>query len=111
MDKELVQKLRTRCPETFKNNNAVALDQNPAVDSEQIVDDSFYKQILSGRGVLEIDQQLAIDKLTKETVENIAKRTDFSSVFGEVMVKLGSVDVLTGNDGEIRTSCGKVNKS
>lgn len=109
MDPKLASTLRRTCPQDSGFSKLVNLDQNPL--SSMTVDNSFYKQIVSHRGVLKIDQELALDPLTKDTVTAIAKGVDFSRKFGQVMVKLGAVGVLTGNKGEIRRSCRKVNKS
>ncbi|KAL3530377.1 hypothetical protein ACH5RR_009699 [Cinchona calisaya] len=107
MDTKLVSKLRRTCPQDSGFNKTVNLDQNPL--SSMTLDNSYYKQIISHKGILEIDQNLALDPLTKDKVNSIANSSDFSSKFGQVMVKLGALDVLTGNQGEIRRSCQKVN--
>jgi peroxidase len=107
MDSWLVKSLRLRCPQNSTGSTIVNLDQNPL--SSSIVDNSFYRQILAHRGVLQIDQELALDPLTSSTVSAIARGFDFSSRFGEAMVKLGAVEVLTGTAGEIRKSCRAIN--
>ncbi|EEF38554.1 peroxidase [Ricinus communis] len=70
---------------------------------------SFYQQILQLKGILQVDQELALNPITKSVVKNIATGNDFSINFGRAMVKLGAVEVLTGNQGEIRRSCVTVN--
>ncbi|GJS00595.1 retrovirus-related pol polyprotein from transposon TNT 1-94 [Tanacetum coccineum] len=55
------------------------------------MDNSFYKQIMMRRGILEIDQQLAEDRLSKSTVKAIASSSDFNTKFGQAMVKLGGI--------------------
>ncbi|XP_027069855.1 peroxidase 60-like [Coffea arabica] len=100
--------LRIRCPQNATVDNTVNLDQNPL--SSLIVDNSYYKQTKLNRGILQIDQQLALDPLTKDIVTAIATRFDFSTKFGQAMVKMGAVEVLTGSQGEIRSSCRAVNK-
>ena len=107
MDLWLVKSLRLQCPQNSTGSSVVNLDQNPL--SSSIVDNSFYRQILAHRGVLQIDQELALDALTSSTVSAIARGFDFSSRFGEAMVKLGAVEVLTGTAGEIRKSCRAIN--
>lgn len=73
------------------------------------MDNSFYKQILMRRGILEIDQNLAEDRLSKSTVQAIASSSDFNTKFGQAMVKMSGIQVLTGNQGEIRRKCNAVN--
>lgn len=109
MDRELVKSLRSRCPQNSTCNNIVSLDQN--FWSSSIVDNSFYKQILRKRGVLQIDQRLALDPRTRDIVTAIAsgRAFDFGSKFGEAMVKLGVIQVLTGTEREIRKACSVTN--
>ncbi|KAL6199526.1 hypothetical protein ACLB2K_029310 [Fragaria x ananassa] len=107
MDSSLLQKLRSICPQNSASSRTANLDQN--VTSAFTVDNSFYKQILAGKGVLQIDQELAFDPKTKPTVTTIASSSSFSEKFGQAMVKLGAVGVLTRTEGEIRQSCRAVN--
>ncbi|KAJ0021613.1 hypothetical protein Pint_31867 [Pistacia integerrima] len=100
MDLSLLHTLRRCCPQNSGDLNVVTLDQN--LRSAPFVDNSYYKQIQFHRGILQIDQDLALDSLTKAAVDAIAGGYDFNSKFGEAMVKLGAVQVLTGNQGEIR---------
>lgn len=111
MDPALLNTLRKNCPQNSAGSTApINLDQN--WKSSMVVDDSFYKQIMLKRGILQIDQELALDPLTRTTVSSIVNgKLDFSRKFGEAMIKLGSVQVLTGNKGEIRKSCRLVNKN
>ncbi|KAK9280482.1 hypothetical protein L1049_014174 [Liquidambar formosana] len=107
MDPLVASKMRGRCPQSATVENTVYLDQNPR--SSYTIDNSFYKQILWHRGILQIDQDLALDSLTNATVTMLANDYDFSTKFGQAMVKLGSLQVLTGTQGQIRTSCRAVN--
>ncbi|KAK1274505.1 Peroxidase 60 [Acorus gramineus] len=109
MGPSLLAALKTKCPQnaTTTTDNPVFLDQNPS--STNVVDNSYYKQILMKRGVLQIDQELALDPATRPTVSYIAGGFGFPTQFGAAMVKLGAVEVLTGSQGEIRRSCRKVN--
>lgn len=109
MNSTLLQALRFMCPQNSLRNNAVNLDQNPS--SSFTVDNSFYKQILLNRGILQIDQELALDSITKDIVKGIATSNDFITKFAEAMVKLGRTEVLTDTQGEIRRSCRSVNNN
>lgn len=107
MDAVLLGSLRVRCPQNAKVDNSVNLDQNSL--SSMVVDNSYYRQIVMHRGILQIDQDLALDKLSRSTVEAIASGVDFNKRFGDAMIKLGTVQVLTGKQGQIRSSCRAVN--
>ncbi|OUZ99191.1 Plant peroxidase [Macleaya cordata] len=113
MDKAEAEELKTKCHVSSDTDNVpIDLDQTPG--NSLLVDNGFYKQIQAGRGILEIDQALALDKATMAAVNWFsANAIDFLVEFGKAMVKLGNVDVLTGNgpDREIREKCGAINSS
>ena len=119
MQTELAVFLKLKCPHTSTVENTVDLDQGGSSlvikgePTSEIVDNSFYKQIVIRRGVLGIDQALALNKLTKDTVNKVAISSNdyFLTKFQQAMVKLGAVEVLTGTQGEIRKSCRAINKS
>lgn len=109
MNSTLLNKLRNICPQNSSSNNTTNLDQNPA--SSFIVDKSYYQKLLLHNGILlQVDQELALDSITKSTVATIANSNDFSLKFSQAMINLGAVQVLTGTQGEIRRSCRAVNK-
>ncbi|KAK6119871.1 hypothetical protein DH2020_046383 [Rehmannia glutinosa] len=108
MDSSLLAALRQRCPRNASVDSSVNLDQNPL--SSMTVDNSYYRQIVMRKGILKIDQELALDPLSKPTVGAIANGFDFSTRFGQAMIKLGTVDVLTGKQGQIRSYCRAINK-
>ncbi|KAM3692914.1 hypothetical protein ACJW31_08G124400 [Castanea mollissima] len=107
MNPGLASQLRRICPQNSAGSNTVNLDQS---FQSSFIFKSYYRQILINRGILQIDQELALDPLTNSTVQGIvASYSDFRSKFGQAMVKLGAVEVLTGTQGEIRQSCRAIN--
>ncbi|KAF5931155.1 hypothetical protein HYC85_032028 [Camellia sinensis] len=110
MNLVLLEMLKSRCPQKARVDNTADLDENPV--SAYVVDNSYFQQILLGRGILQIDQELALDPRTTDTVKYAAVvGYDFQIKFAQAMVKLGAVQVLNGTQGEIRTSCRVVNNS
>ncbi|KAK9750544.1 hypothetical protein RND81_02G204100 [Saponaria officinalis] len=104
MDPTLRNQLITVCPKDMNSNNFTNLDQNPP--SSNKVDNSFFDQINKKRGVLHIDQDLASNSLTKRFVTQFAQNQVLSnSILASSMLKLQALDVLTGNQGEIRQNC------
>ena len=109
--------LKLKCPQTSTVDNTVDLDQGGSSagllgqPTSEIVDNSFYKQIVFRRGVLGIDQALALNQLTKDTVNKVAISSNdyFLTKFQQAMVKLGAVEVLTDTQGEIRKTCRATN--
>jgi len=104
MDTSFRDKLQKLCNTNFmsKKNPEIFLDQNTSM----AIDNSFYSEILRGRGVLESDQELALDNSTRGIVEHLASDNDgFQKKFADALVRLGNVGVLVGSEGEIRKNC------
>ncbi|XP_068634740.1 peroxidase 60 [Aristolochia californica] len=109
MDPKLVMDLMKSCPTLSTVDNAVNLDQNS--NSALVVDNSYYIETLARRGILQIDQALALDDRTSSIVKFLARDENFPMRFGNAMVKLSTVDVVTDiNKGQIRKSCRAVKK-
>lgn len=78
-------------------------------------DASYFKNVRDGNGVLESDQRLWEDDATHDIVGNYAGNLRgllglrFAYEFSKAMIKLSSVGVKTGTDGQIRTTCSKFN--
>ncbi|KAF2321996.1 hypothetical protein GH714_005317 [Hevea brasiliensis] len=73
--------------------------------------ETFYKRVLSYKSVLGVDQQLLFSNDTLEiTQEFAAGFEDLRKSFALSMNRMGNINVLTGNAGEIRRNCSVVNK-
>ncbi|XP_026460890.1 peroxidase 60-like [Papaver somniferum] len=110
MGDDLFNSWSKTCPRNGGPNKEIALDQTP--NSINVVDTGYLKQIKVQRGVLEIDQGLGLAPETAEIVRSYADgplSKFFLSHFGEAMIKLGRVGVLTGKNGEVRRFCNAVN--
>ncbi|XVF30701.1 hypothetical protein REPUB_Repub16aG0080800 [Reevesia pubescens] len=108
MDPALVRKLDRICSAASASNPdpTAFLDQGTSFT----VDNEFFKQIGLKRGVMKIDQELANDQLSRGIVSRFASNaTLFRTRFAQAMVKMGSIQVLTGKAGEIRKKCGVFN--
>ncbi|GFS41181.1 peroxidase superfamily protein [Actinidia rufa] len=100
LDSSLLSYLRTICPNVDKSNSKL----NP-LDSTTtyMFDNAYYKNLVSNSGLLESDQALMGDPRTAWIVNSYSMYPFlFYQDFGASMVKLGSIGVLTGQDGEIR---------
>lgn len=103
MNQSLVSKLTRTCGATHQGDNPTAfLDQSTSFR----VDNGYYNQLMSNKGVLKIDQELALDKASSGLVSRLAANEGmFRKSFANAMVKMSKVQVLEGSDGEIRTNC------
>jgi peroxidase len=107
MAPSLVESLKSICPEASAGlGNTVALDQG----TEFVFDKSYYKQLEKNHGILQIDQELTHDPTTSSILKSLAgPASRFGSSFGQAMVKMGKIGVLTGSQGEIRKVCSQIN--
>ena len=88
--------------------------RNPPVNFDEtptVLDNLFYKNmIMRNKTVLETDAHLIDDPRTIPIVQLMANEKGlWQKRFAEVMVKLSSLNVLTGTDGEVRKTCRSTN--
>ncbi|XP_068663899.1 peroxidase 5-like [Aristolochia californica] len=107
MDKSFASHLKRRCPPPGSSNNpTVALD----LVTQNRLDNRYYRNLKNQRGLLTSDQTLYDSPLTSSFVKkNANSRSNWAAKFGYAMMKMGSIEVLTGSQGEIRKSCRLVN--
>ncbi|KAG8370529.1 hypothetical protein BUALT_Bualt14G0126300 [Buddleja alternifolia] len=75
-----------------------------------LFDNRYYISSMNGRGVLRIDSEMPLDFRTRPFVEKFAINQEaFFQAFSSAFVKLSSFEVLTGNQGVIRTRCNALN--
>ncbi|MCD7466668.1 hypothetical protein HAX54_003594 [Datura stramonium] len=76
--------------------------------TSSVLDNNYYKQIISGKGVFASDQSLLNDYRTGLIVKAFANdQTVFFREFAASMIRLGNVGVL--EEGEVRLNCRAVN--
>ncbi|KAI7739837.1 hypothetical protein M8C21_029947 [Ambrosia artemisiifolia] len=104
IDADFATSLRKNCPPNSPNgnNNMQPLD----LVTPNAFDTNYFKNLVSGRGLLISDQALfngdSTDSIVMEYVDN---PLTFESDFAAAMVKMSELDVLTGANGIIRTLC------
>ncbi|KAL2555441.1 Peroxidase 39 [Forsythia ovata] len=100
--------LKTRCPPPANNgfDPIVNLDNQTPTRLDNI----YYRDLQSHRGLLISDQTLLDSPLTgKLVLNNVKYGNAWEKKFGAAMMRMGSIDVLTGKQGEIRRNCRFVN--
>ncbi|KAH7542904.1 peroxidase 5 [Ziziphus jujuba] len=108
MNTKFAKDLKKKCPALMGNGNdpTVPLD----VLTPNRLDNKYYTNLKNHRGVLISDQTLFSSSLTAHMVRNNARNgVAWANKFAAAMQKMGSVEVLTGNQGEIRKNCRVVN--
>ncbi|KAL8536148.1 hypothetical protein ACS0TY_011691 [Phlomoides rotata] len=102
--------LQGLCPANGDASQRVGLDNG----SENQFDNTFFRNLRDGRGVIESDQRLFGDTSTRNVVQRYLGirgllGLTFSVEFGRSMVKMSNVEVKTGTNGEIRRVCSAIN--
>ncbi|KFK42860.1 hypothetical protein AALP_AA1G048600 [Arabis alpina] len=106
MNPSYVQELKQRCKPT---DSTTTVDMDPG--SVEKFDSHYFNAVSEKKGLFVSDSALLNDPETKLYIEKQAKLggPTFNKDFADAMVKLGKLEVLTGNNGEIRAKCSVVN--
>lgn len=107
LDQSYAAQLRIGCPRSGGDQNLFFLD----FVSPTKFDNSYFKNILASKGLLNSDQVLSTkNEASLELVKKYAENNDlFFQQFAKSMVKMGNISPLTGNRGEIRRNCRRIN--
>lgn len=106
MNPSYVRVLKKRCkPTDFRTT----VDMDPG--SVKKFDSHYFNVVAQKKGLFISDSTLLDDFETKQYIETqvTSGGSSFAKDFSDSMVKLGLVEILTGNKGEIRTRCAFVN--
>ncbi|KAJ9709489.1 hypothetical protein PVL29_001121 [Vitis rotundifolia] len=81
-----------------------------SVSSGSAFDTHYYQSLLQGRGLLFSDQQLMAEEKTERLVRAYASDdgSTFQMDFARSMMKMSSLSVLTGSQGQVRLNCSKM---
>ncbi|XP_059298217.1 peroxidase 21-like isoform X2 [Lycium ferocissimum] len=110
LDPDYANYLKTRCPDPQPDPNVMEFARNDR-ETPMVWDNLYYKNILSNKGLLIVDQQLVSDPTTYPFVEKFAAdNANFHAQFGKALIILSENSPLTGDQGEIRKVCSHVNK-
>ncbi|KAJ1396047.1 Secretory peroxidase [Sesbania bispinosa] len=102
--------LQQNCPQ---NGNGTTLN-NLDPSSPNTFDNNYFKNLLNNQGLLQSDQELfsTNGSATISIVNNFSSnQSAFFLAFAQSMINMGNISPLTGNQGEIRSNCRKVNGS
>ncbi|KAL2931752.1 Cationic peroxidase 1 [Bienertia sinuspersici] len=108
IDPNFAASLQANCPSEGGDNNISPIDHKTPL----VFDNAYYTNLVNLKGLLPSDQQLYTGKggPTDELVTTYSSNKDkFFEEFSKAIVKMGQLNIVTGNDGEIRTDCRKVN--
>ncbi|WJX19784.1 peroxidase [Trifolium repens] len=114
MDPKFAMFLKSRCPPPQSQSHVQVQNIDPTVvfdgSTPNDLDNKYYMRLKNHRGLLTSDQTLYDSDLTRQMVLRNARHAAIWRVkFAKAMVQMGSIDVLTGSQGEIRERCSVVN--
>lgn len=102
MDKEYGAGLQHQCPTDA--GDAVAVDQDQGTPAD--LDNQYYRNVLAGKVLFNSDWALISNDTTRQMVaDNAGNQAQWAAKFIDAMRKMGALDVLTGDQGEVRSFC------
>ncbi|CAI0399558.1 unnamed protein product [Linum tenue] len=108
IDASFADSLKSGCPPLAGSNDTSLSPLDAA--SPAFFDNAYFTNLIANQGLLHSDQQLFGGASTDAHVVDYAKRPRaFLADFAAAMVKMGSLGVITGTDGEVRANCRKIN--
>ncbi|CAN6206469.1 unnamed protein product [Urochloa humidicola] len=100
--------LQGNCPRASGSGDANLAPLDAA--SPTTFNNDYFSNLVSQKGLLHSDQELFNGGSADSTVQSFASSASaFSGAFAAAMVKMGNISPKTGSQGQIRTSCSKVN--
>ncbi|CAN0860496.1 Peroxidase 18 [Linum grandiflorum] len=109
LDANYAKDLIRKCP-AGANNPSVTVANDPETSS--VFDNQYYRNLLGHKGLFQSDSVLLEDERTSKLVRDLAADQEaFFERWSESFVKLTSVGVKTGEEGEIRASCSVSNSN
>ena len=108
MSPSYVEFLKTRCtPNPNDTQSFVAMDRI----TPRVFDENYYVMVSQNRGLFQSDAALLTNPETKSYIDQQikSKGSIFAQDFSVSMSKMIKLGVLTGNQGEVRKTCGAVN--
>ena len=100
--------LRALCPANTTRETPITTAMDPGTPN--VLDNNYYKLLPRGMGLFFSDNQLRVDPRMAALVGSFAaNETLWKEKFVAAMIKMGSIEVLTGSQGQIRLNCSVVN--
>ncbi|CAM8973052.1 unnamed protein product [Rhodiola kirilowii] len=93
--------LKTQCPTPINPATTVEMDPRSSLQ----FDTKYYSAVVRNKGLFQSDAALLTDRASASRVRRFQNGRLFFSQFAESMVNMGAIEVLTGNNGEIRKQC------
>lgn len=100
------RRLRSKCSSSASSSESEEVTVPLDFVTPSRLDNQYYMNLEKNSGLLTSDQILTSSHSTAKIVRRFAKRNDvWAKKYGDAMVRMGSIEVITGYDGEIRKNC------
>ena len=107
---EYLAQLQSICPRTNPDPNTLTDFDLTTPDT---FDNKYYTNLINNEGLLQSDQELYSTDGATDAIALVktysANNKAFLAAFARSMINMGNISPLTGNEGEIRLNCRKVN--
>ncbi|CAB4312381.1 unnamed protein product [Prunus armeniaca] len=107
IDPKFAASAKYNCPTTRGDNNTRPLDS-----TTRRFDNVYFKALLQQKGLLHSDKELYKNNGTdsdKLVLKYSRNSESFAKDFANSMINMGNIKPLTGNNGEVRLNCRKIN--
>ncbi|KAA3481001.1 peroxidase 27-like [Gossypium australe] len=106
LDPTYAEALRKQCPNPASPTITVEMDPKSSLS----FDNHYYDILLQKKGLFVSDAALLTNRNSNKIVTRLQRsRSSFFPAFAKSVKKMGAIEVLTGNAGEIRQNCRVVN--
>ncbi|XP_010250084.1 PREDICTED: peroxidase 3-like [Nelumbo nucifera] len=105
LDPKYAAFLASQCPNL--SNKTTQVDMDP--QSAESFDNHYYVNLKQHKGLFHSDAALLTNKKSEKIVNKLLDQKAFFKAFAHSMKKMGAIEVLTGNSGEVRKKCTVVN--
>ena len=107
LDSGYANELIKQCEEA---SASVTVNNDP--ETSMVFDNQYYRNLLAHKVLFQSDSVLLNNDQTRKMVKDLANDQDlFFEKWGQSFLKLTTVGVKTGEDGEIRRSCEATNNA
>ncbi|KAF2287733.1 hypothetical protein GH714_002491 [Hevea brasiliensis] len=105
LDPKYAEFLKTQCPNPFDPATTVEMDPQSLLK----FDTSYFNILLQNKGLFQSDAALLQNEQSARIVRQLTIPNAFFAKFAIAMKKMGAIEVLTGDAGQIRKNCHVVN--
>ncbi|KAG9457533.1 hypothetical protein H6P81_002041 [Aristolochia fimbriata] len=105
LDPEYADELRKNCPVAFNPNTTLEMDDRDS----RAFNSHYFVALREHKGLFQSDAALLTNDDAAAVAKRLQNRRRFFDQFGRSVVRMGAMDVLTGEEGEIRKRCAVVN--